>query len=43
MWDFHIGSYQVCHKWLKDHKGCTLSDEDIDYYQKIIVAIGTYN
>jgi hypothetical protein len=39
VWDFHIGGYQVCHKWLKDRKGRTLSDQDITHYQKIIVAI----
>lgn len=39
VWKFRIGSYQVCHKWLKDRKGRTLSDEDIIHYQKIIVAI----
>jgi len=38
-WDFHIGGYQVCHKWLKDRKGRTLSDDDIDHYQKIVVAL----
>ena len=39
VWDFHIGGYQVCHKWLKDRKGRTLSDEDIAHYQKIVVAV----
>ena len=39
VWDFHIGGYQVCHKWLKDRKGRTLSDEDITHYQKIVVAL----
>jgi len=39
VWDFQIGGYQVCHKWLKDRKGRTLSDEDIAHYQKIIVAL----
>lgn len=39
VWDFHIGGYQVCHKWLKDRKGRTLSDEDIVHYQKIVVAL----
>lgn len=39
LWNFHIGGYQVCHKWLKDRKGRTLSDDDIAHYQKIIVAI----
>ena len=34
-----IGGYQVCHKWLKDRKGRTLSDEDIAHYQKIVVAL----
>ena len=39
VWDFHIGGYQVCHKWLKDRKGATLSDDDIAHYQKIVVAL----
>lgn len=39
VWDFHIGSYQVCHKWLKDRKGRMLSDEDITHYQKIVDAL----
>ena len=28
VWDFHVGAYQVCYKWLKDRKGRRLSDED---------------
>ena len=39
VWEFYIGGYQVCHKWLKDRKGRTLSDDDILHYQKIIVAL----
>ena len=39
VWNFHIGGYQVCHKWPKDRKGRTLSDEDIAHYQKIVVAL----
>lgn len=39
VWDFHVGGYQVCEKWLKDRKGRTLSQEDIVYYQRIIVAL----
>ena len=38
-WDFNIGAYQVCHKWLKDRKGRNLSDDDITHYQKIVVAL----
>ena len=48
VWNFHIGSYQVCEKWLKDRQakggknprpGRVLTDEDIDHYQKIVVAL----
>ena len=39
VWDFQIGGYQVCYKWLKDRKGRTLSDEDVAHYQKIVVAL----
>jgi predicted helicase len=48
VWDFHIGGYQVCHKWLKDRQakggknprpGRVLTNEDIDHYQRIVVAL----
>ena len=39
VWNFHIGGYQVCEKWLKDRKGLTLTREDIEHYQKIVVAL----
>lgn len=39
VWNFHIGGYQVCEKWLKDRKGRKLSKEDITHYQKIVVAL----
>ena len=48
VWDFRIGSYQVCEKWLKDRQakggknprsGQVLMDDDINHYQKIIVAL----
>ncbi len=39
VWNFHIGGYQVCEKWLKDRKGRVLSAEDIAHYQKIVVAL----
>jgi predicted helicase len=39
VWNFHIGGYQVCEKWLKDRKGRTLSAEDITHYHKIVVAL----
>jgi len=39
VWEFHIGGYQVLHKWLKDRKGRILSFEDLFHYQKIVVAL----
>ena len=39
VYNFHIGGYQVCQKWLKDRKGRTLTEEEIEHYQKIVVAI----
>jgi len=38
-WDFYIGGHQPAQKWLKDRKGRKLSAEDIEHYQKIIVAL----
>jgi len=41
VWNFHIGGYQVCYKWLYDRKkaGRKLSAEDIEHYHKIVVAL----
>jgi predicted helicase len=39
VWEFTIGGYQVCEKWLKDRRGRTLSFDDIQHYQKIVVAL----
>ena len=45
VWEFYVGGYQVCEKWLKDRgpkkgmPGRTLTDDDLDHYQKIVVAL----
>ncbi len=39
VWNFYIGGYQPAQKWLKDRKGRKLANEDIEHYQKIIVAL----
>jgi predicted helicase len=39
IWQFHVGGYQVCQKWLKDRKGRILSYDDIRHYQKIVAAL----
>lgn len=39
VWNFHVGGYQVCEKWLKDRRGRTLSTEDINHYERVVVAL----
>ena len=39
IWNYHIGGYQVCHKWLKDRKGRRLFLEEIEQYCKIVTSI----
>lgn len=39
VWNFQIGGYQVCEKWLRDRKDRKLSKDDISHFQKIVVAI----
>lgn len=39
VWEYKIGGYQVCDKWLKERKGKKLSLEDIMHYCKIIAAL----
>jgi hypothetical protein len=39
VWEFQVGGYQVCEKWLKDRRGRNLSFEDLTHYQKIVVAL----
>ena len=39
MWNFHVGGYQVPHKWLKDRRGRQLSYKDLRHYQKVLVAL----
>jgi len=38
-WNFHIGGYQPAQKWLKDRRGATLANSDIEHYQKMIIAL----
>ena len=39
IWAFTIGGYRPAEKWLKDRKGRTLSEDDIDHYRKIVAAL----
>ena len=39
VWNFHIGGYQVCEKWLKARKGRNLTADNRSHYQKIVIAL----
>ncbi|MBI4680236.1 MAG: hypothetical protein HY753_03235 [Nitrospirae bacterium] len=39
VWNYQIGGYQVCDKWLKDRKGRVLSLDEIQTYCRIVTAI----
>lgn len=39
VWEFQVGGYQVCEKWLKDRKGRRLTGQDVLHYQRMVVAL----
>ncbi|MCC6442680.1 MAG: hypothetical protein IT210_04370 [Armatimonadetes bacterium] len=39
VWDFYIGGYRACEKWLKDRKGRTLTYDDRKHYQQVAAAL----
>ena len=39
VWEFHVGGYQVCQKWLKDRKGRKLTIDESRHYQRIVIAL----
>ncbi|MDI6744385.1 MAG: hypothetical protein QMD07_03295, partial [Thermodesulfovibrionales bacterium] len=39
VYEYQIGGYQVCDKWLKDRKGRVLSVEEIKHYCKVVTAL----
>ena len=39
VYEFQVGSHQVCRKWLRDRRGRTLSLSDLTEYRRILHAI----
>lgn len=39
VWQYQIGGYQVCEKWLKERKGRKLTLDEINTYFKIVTAL----
>ena len=38
-WEQQIGGYRPAEKWLKDRKGRVLTQDDLNHYQRIILAL----
>ena len=39
VWGVIVGGYQPCHRWLRERKGCTLNDDDLNWYISLVNAI----
>ena len=39
VWEYQVGGYQVCEKWLKDRKERCLDHKDIQTYCRIVTAL----
>ena len=39
VWEYEVGAYQVCEKWLKDRKGSALSRDEARQYRSILIAV----
>jgi len=39
VWQYQVGGFQVCDKWLKDRKGRILSLDDIKHYCKVVAVL----
>ena len=39
VWEYEIGAYRVCEKWLKDRRGEALSHAEVRQYRAILVAV----
>jgi len=39
IWQYQVGGYQVCSKWLKDRKGRILSLRDIKHFCRVVTAL----
>ncbi|HEY1348260.1 MAG TPA: type ISP restriction/modification enzyme [Ktedonobacteraceae bacterium] len=39
VWEFYVGGYQVCQRWLKDREGRLFTHKDFQDYQRIVSAL----
>jgi len=38
-WNYQVGAYQICEKWLKDRKGRVLDDDEIQHYRNVVASL----
>lgn len=39
VWNFCLVGYQVCQTWLNERQGCSVSEQDIQQYQRIVTLL----
>jgi Type ISP C-terminal specificity domain len=39
VWEFEVGRFQVCRKWLAERRGRHLSADDVESYRRMIAAL----
>ncbi|WAS90301.1 type ISP restriction/modification enzyme [Nannocystis punicea] len=39
IWEFEVGGYAPCEKWLKARRGRTLTAEDVAHYRRMVAAL----
>ena len=39
VWEYEVGGYQVCSKWLKDRRGAVLTLTDITHYERLVATV----
>ena len=39
VWEYEVGAYKVCEKWLKDRRGKALSRAELQQYRAILRAV----
>ena len=39
VWEFRVGTYQVCRKWLRDRHDRELTPDDLQHYCRILASV----
>lgn len=39
VWEFQVGSHQVCRKWLRDRRGRELAPEELSCFRQVLAAV----